>query len=361
LPSIWCSISGHGFGHAAQVVPVLNEIGRRIPHTTALLNTSVPPSFFQSRLTIPWRLNPVQQDVGCIQHGPLRIDVPATWDAHRRFHADWEGNIRREAAAITRAGPAVVLSDISHFATAAGVAAGIPAVALCSLSWDVVLELYARPGLEEEQAVVRHIRDAYAGAECLIRPTPGIPAKAFPKVIDVGPICEPHDAQPEALRQALQAAESECLVLVGFGGIAQTDLPFSMLDSMAPFRFLVDADVPPGLKRVKSTKHLACPFHTVLASVDVILTKPGYGTITEAVALEKPVVYVRRYHFADEQSLVDYLHRYGRGMELSMDDFLAGRWTDALHTVRRSSCPIEPAPAPTGASEAASILLPYVH
>lgn len=65
---------------------------------------------------------------------------------------------------------------------------------------------------------------------------------------------------------------------------------------------------------------------TLLASVDVIMTKPGYSTIVEAVTLQQPVVYVRRYNFADEAPLVDYLQRYGRGIELSLDDFTQGRW-----------------------------------
>ena len=26
MPYIWCAISGHGYGHAAQVVPVLNAL-----------------------------------------------------------------------------------------------------------------------------------------------------------------------------------------------------------------------------------------------------------------------------------------------------------------------------------------------
>lgn len=339
---------------------MLNAIGHRAKDVTAILNTSVSASFFDLRLKIPWRLNPVQQDIGCIQHGPLRIDIPATWEAHRRFHTNWDAKIRREADAITQACPALVLSDISHLATAAGAAAGVPTAALCSLSWDAVLELYARPGDEEEQAVVRHIRHAYAGAACLLRPAPGIPAKAFRTVVDVGPICEPHAPQTRALRAALQVSESECIVLVGFGGIAQEQFPFSVLESMSPFRFILDAEVPSGLTRVLSTRDLAWPFHTLLASADLIITKPGYGTIVEAVSLRKPVVYVRRYQFADEQALVDYLHRYGRGAELGMEDFVTGRWKEALTTVLQAKPRAHRAPSPTGASEAASFLLPYL-
>jgi hypothetical protein len=339
---------------------VLNHIGRCVPGATALLNTSVPASFFEPRLKIPWRLIFTQQDIGCVQHGPLRIDVPATWEAHRQFHSQWEQRVQREAAAMKQAAPALVLSDISHLATAAGAAAGVPTVALCSLSWDVVLELYARPGAIEEHQIIQHIRTAYTGAERLIRPAPGIPMKAFRTVVDVGAICEPHQPRSRKLRATLHASDSDCLVLVGFGGIAQQELPFRTLESMAPFRFVVDADVPPGLSRVVSTKNLGWPFHSILSSVDLIMTKPGYGTIVEAVVLQTPVVYVRRYHFADEQTLVDYLHRYGRGAELSLEDFLAGRWSDSLTAARQTVSPYHPAPSPTGATEAASVLRSYL-
>ena len=70
MPLIWCSISGHGYGHAAQVAPVLNALGRLVPNLTAILRTTVPAGFFESRLSIPWQLSAAQQDVGCIQDGP---------------------------------------------------------------------------------------------------------------------------------------------------------------------------------------------------------------------------------------------------------------------------------------------------
>jgi UDP-N-acetylglucosamine:LPS N-acetylglucosamine transferase len=111
---------------------------------------------------------------------------------------------------------------------------------------------------------------------------------------------------------------------------------------------------------VLSTKDVGWPFHSILSSVDLMMTKPGYGTIVEAVALQKPVVYVRRYHFADEQSLVDYLHRYGRGVELSLEDFIAGKWNDTLTAARQTAPPHQLAPPPTGATEAASLLEPYL-
>src|SRR5438477_10008888 len=58
MPLIWCAISGHGYGHAAQVVPVLNALGALVPGLTAVLRTTVPSSFFRDLLTIQWELSP---------------------------------------------------------------------------------------------------------------------------------------------------------------------------------------------------------------------------------------------------------------------------------------------------------------
>jgi hypothetical protein len=88
------------------------------------------------------------------------------------------------------------------------------------------------------------------------------------------------------------------------------------------------------------------------------MTKPGYGTIVEAVALQQPVVYVRRYNFADEPPLVNYLHRYGRGIELSIDDFVHGRWKASLQRALDIPLPSFP-PPPTGAVEAANAIVQY--
>jgi hypothetical protein len=78
------------------------------------------------------------------------------------------------------------------------------------------------------------------------------------------------------------------------------------------------------------------------------------------VARSKPLVYVRRYNFADEAALVDYAHRSGRAVEMSLDDFTAGRWERALDTVLALPQPTERPPSPTGALEAAEILEGYL-
>ena len=361
MPLIWAAISGHGFGHAAQVVPVLNALGRLVPNLQVLLRTTVPATFFTGRLTIPWEISRVQQDIGCIQNGPLAIDVQATWHEHQQFHRSWDDRLKTEVEAMQAAKPEVILANTSYLSLAAGNAAGIPTVALVSFTWDLILSEYLdqAPSSIDSRAILQSIRQAYRQADLVLHITPAPKIAGFSRLIPIGPIAEPATSVREELTRLLKLSAEERTVLVGFGGIPLPAVPFEQAGLLSGYRFLFDGLVPPHSKRWVSTKNLPFSFKALTASVDVIVTKPGYGTLVETVASHTPMVYVRRYNFGDEQSLVDYLHRYGRGIELSMRDFKEGRWGMALRNVGRIPAPETTPPPLTGAADAAALLAPY--
>ncbi len=360
MPLIWCSISAHGFGHAAQVVPVLNELGRSVPDLKVILRTEVPARFFEGRLHLPWEPSPAQQDIGCVQRSPLQIDVGATWAAQQRFHADWDARVSAEAEAIRTTAPDLVLANISHLAIEAGSRAHVPTVGLCTLSWDGVLEPLHDPGRSDQIEIIRKIRQAYRLAEVMIRPTPALAMNAFQKVRDVGPIASLVSPEVSRLRKAVGAAPHERVVVIAFGGIDIETLPFDRLDRLTGYRFVVSGTVPDGWTRGCAVTAIPLSFAVMMSSADIVMSKPGYSTTTEVVAHRKPFVYVRRFNFADEPSLIEYLDRYGRAVELSFDDFSSGNWKEALDAVLLRS-PRNTAPAPTGAAEAAAILREHLY
>jgi len=334
---------------------VLNELGRHVPRLSVLLRTTVPGSFFQDRLTVPWSLQAVQQDIGCVQKGPLDIDVSATWEAYGSFHASWETRVEAEVTSMCAAAPSLVLADTPYLALSAGKRAGIPAVVLANFTWgDILPSLDESP--HEHQVLLQSVLNAYAEAETGLRVAPGLRLSGVRKVVDVGAIAEPAQSQREQLRLRLGMSEPERLVLVGFGGIRLESFPWHEMEKMRGFRFLVDGIPPRESSRVYSLAALPFTFKTALASVDLVITKPGYGTILEALALGLPVVYVRRYNFADEGPLVEFLHAHGQGLELSRQDFLSGRWKPTLEAVGSRKRPMVPI---SGAAEAAEVLAQY--
>ena len=232
MPIIWCAISGHGFGHAAQVVPVLNALGDLVPGVTAILRTTVPASFFQNRLTIPWTHSFAQQDIGCIQDGPLTIDVDATWVAHQHFHETWNARLANEVAAMAAASPALFIADTPYLAIEAGSRAQIPTVALANFTWDLVLKEYCHASDLSQQQLIQSIRETYAKATMALRITPAPTIDAFSNVIDIGPIASPSPPERNRLASALNLAPNEKTVLVGFGGIPLTSLPLQQMEQL---------------------------------------------------------------------------------------------------------------------------------
>ena len=261
-----------------------------------------------------------------------------------------------ETAALAAAAPAMVLADTPYLALSAGKHTGIPAIVVASFTWSDVLHCFGTTS-SEHQNVVRAIEHSYADADMALRIAPGLSLSGVRKVIDIGPIAEPAEAQRKLLRSSLGITESERLILVGFGGIPLETLPWEQMERIEGYHFLVD-----GLQRVSPQIHplssVPFSFKTALASVDVVMTKPGYGTILEAVALGLPVIYVRRYNFADEAPLVEYLHTHGRGQELSRGDFASGNWRPALEAIAGIKA-IPGHALMTGVADASKALLKY--
>ena len=237
-----------------------------------------------------------------------------------------------ETAALAAAAPTMVLADTPYLAVSAGKQAGIPAIVVASFTWSDILRCFDDTS-SKHQNIVRAIERSYADADMALRIAPGLSLSGVRKVVDIGPIAEPAQSQREQLRSSLGITESERLILVGFGGIPLQTLPWDQMERMEGYHFLVDG-VERVSPRIHSLSSVPFSFKTALASVDVVMTKPGYGTIVEAVALGLPVVYVRRYNFADEAPLVEFLHAHGQGQELSTRRFRFRK----LATGPRSDC-----------------------
>ncbi|RMH07375.1 MAG: hypothetical protein D6704_05250 [Nitrospirae bacterium] len=358
MPIVWCAISGHGFGHAAQVVPVLNELGKRIPKLHVVLRTTVPAAFFARRLHVSWELSPSVQDVGCVQQGPLTIDVAATWRAYQQFHATWAQRVAEEVQSLRVWRPRLVLSNISYLALEAGKRAGIPTVALASLAWDEILEGLQSEETEACRHIIQHIRASYQQADLLIRLSPGLPLKAFPHVQTVGPVNRPiHSSSQNHLKNN---GRDTPLVLVAFGGVPLSSFPSERVARLRGYHVLLDRSLAEmhaaAWRSPFESQAGAQGFDERFAMADVIVSKPGYATVVEAVAARKPLIYVRRENFAEEPALVEYLHRFGRACELSREEFFSGAWERALHDVTVLPAPTMP-PPPSGIPRAVELLI----
>ena len=56
----------------------------------------------------------------------------------------------------------------------------------------------------------------------------------------------------------------------------------------------------------------------------------GYGSVSECLAAERPLVFVRRDHFNEEPFLRNLLEKCHGALEISTADLMSGNWASSL-------------------------------
>ena len=80
-------------------------------------------------------------------------------------------------------------------------------------------------------------------------------------------------------------------------------------------------------------------YEDLVAAVDVVLTKPGYGIVSECIANDTAMVYTSRGRFAEYDVFVREMPNYLRCEFISQDDLHAGRWLASLERVMAQARP----------------------
>lgn len=351
---LWVAVTAHGYGHLAQVAPVVHELRRRLPTLEVTLQGCVNETFARSRLPTGFRHLTQSVDVPLPMDGPLSTrwaDGLADYIAFDQAHTT---HLAEQRVLYERFRPDLVLADIPWLPLEAARTTGIPAAGLCSLSWyDILLESPVAEQVPAELAA--RMRAAYAGADLFLRPAPSMPMAWLPNGRDIGPIAQPNARDPARLRARLGLRDTERTVLMQFGGTGRVRLgggPRLLPDVqlLSP-----DAEAEAGRADLTVISAEGGSVLQTLASCDALITKPGYGTFAEAACNGIPVLSVERPDWPESRWLVDWLSDRVPVRQVNADAFMAGTITGPL-TELLSAGPATPV-APTGVSESADLLM----
>jgi L-arabinokinase len=354
-------VSGHGYGHATRTAEVLRAVRERARGLPICVCTTAPVFLFEGVVAAPLSMRVVGCDVGLVQKDALTIDEAATAAAVRVFRAGWTELVAREVAWLRESGARIVLGDIPPLAFAAAATAGIPSIALGNFSWDWIyghLALVARsPALARAAA---HAADAYAKAGLLLRLPFAGDTSAFGKVEDVPLVARTPTVDAREARRRL-GLDDRPVVLVSFGGVGLPGLQPAAFSRLGGYQFLLtgqthDADGP-NLRRLDAG-HLAARglnYSDLVGAADVVVSKPGYGIVSDCIGAGTPLVYTDRGEFPEYDVLVAEMPRYLPVAYASNQEVREGRLKLALDGVR--ALPFPPPPPTHGAAVAADRLL----
>ena len=195
-----CCISGHGFGHAARTLAVMEALADRLDlHCTVA--TTVPEWFFRGSYHGSLSYHHLQTDVGLVQRSPLEEDVPATIRALAGFYPLRSSHLDR--LALIFADCDLVLCDIAPAGIMAARQTGVPSVLLENFTWDWIYEGYRR--CTHLRPYAQLIRDLFSQADYHIQCLP-VCAPAENDML-VGPVARKVRSGREGVRQRLSLAK----------------------------------------------------------------------------------------------------------------------------------------------------------
>jgi hypothetical protein len=327
-------ISGHGFGHASRQVEIINALGSRHPGLSVFVRSSATRWLLERTLKVPIELDARHADTGVVQLDSLRLDARATMATAARFYAGFEARVEDETRLLRERGVSFVVSDAPPLGCAAAHAAGVPSVVVSNFTWDWIYEAYLNEHSHHAREVIDTIQSAYARATAAWRLPMHGDFMPFRQVIDIPFVARHASRTPEQTRRHLGLPLDARLALPSFGGYGVKSLD---LDAV---RLPAGWEIVRGLDQAEIYDAGLC-YQDLVHAVDLVVTKPGYGIVSECIANGTPLVYTSRGVFPEYDVFVREMPRYLRCAYISNDDLLAGRWGEAIEAAVNAPAPPE--------------------
>jgi hypothetical protein len=351
-PHLLLALSGHGFGHLAQAAPVVNALRKQLPQLRLSVCGSLPREVVAARLDGKFSYQQTQLDPVLRMRSAWEVDVHASRQVYRAFHRDWQSGFQSDLDLLQQLQPDLVLADIPYRILSAAAERKIPTVALCSLNWASIYAAYCDDSSEDRQ-IIEQMNVAYRSATTFLAPTPSISMPELDNVTGIDPIARIGRRLQQSLLENCAAGMDKRPVLVALGGIAM-QMPVDNWPRIDGVVWIFAEALHSDRADMVNLDALDMRFIDVLASSDAVLTKPGYGTYTEAVCNGVPVLTIERQDWPETVFLNNWVAQHGHLEVMTAEQFHSGQFARPL--ARLLDMPGVSVPEPAGIAQAAALL-----
>jgi L-arabinokinase len=336
-------ISDHGFGHAARSCTILKKLLAQ--NIEIAIVSGVPKWFFEDKfigLPKQWDLLNENIDVGLFQKNALESDLAQTAKELTSFWEKTDQKINRIMAFLKEKQPTLAYLDIPALGVMIADQLKIPTIALGNFSWDWIYQdlithyatTLSPPDRQTLNRAIKKHRILYAKVNTLLQlPYPGdFQAFKNAKHRHINWIGEHYQSSQNNTLTKLNLQQDKKYILMSFGG---HDLPHLALDhwpkesEFAPLMITNQKNAPKAYTRTnQELSEKGITYSDVIKAASVILSKPGYGIVTDCIFNQIPMIHLPRGRFAEYPTLLKALdenlnHHYLSNESLTPQNLIA--------------------------------------
>lgn len=345
-------ISAHGYGHGVRSSDVIRSLVNIDPSIRIIIVTDLPEAFLRNR--IPHGnlvFHRGRYDVGMVQLDSIKVDVGATLREVQQLYAHRRALTDQVKALLCKEKADCVVADIPPIPIEAASELGVPSLAIGNFAWNWIYEPFMEqhPGWKE---LVHWFEEAYSKTGLLLKLPFSEPMKVFPRRENMNLLASPGQNRRMEMAEALGADPAMRWVLLSFTTLDWDAETASRVGHIPGCRFFTVQPLAWPGSGILGIDREQFSFSDVLASVDGVVSKPGYGLLSDCVVNRKPLLYADREHFIEYPVLVDAINRYLSNAHIPVQELYQGNLEPFLDKLWCASEAKEPMPG--GGAEAAA-------
>ncbi len=301
-------VTPHGFGHAVRSIEIIRALRERWPGVRITAVSDLPDFLFEEAHggSIPQRRR--RLDVGLVQRDSLRYDLPDTLTALDALFSRFDSLVREEAAFLRDGRFDGLVSDAGYLPFAAARLAGLPSVGVGNFTWDWIYETYA-PEHPAFRPFIGRIREEYAACGLFLRLPMWGGCDCFPNVEPVPLVARRSRLDPAETRALLGIRPGQKACLMGFTDFNPAHRAGDRLEALKDVLFFYKKPIRLSFANARRLDGLPLAYEDVVAAMDAVVTKPGYGIVADCLAHGVPMLYCDRGAFREYPVLVEVIER----------------------------------------------------
>ncbi len=327
---IFYFVSGHGFGHISRSFEIIKE----------LINYNFHIILFTERIDFLRNFNhpnltliELGTDIGIIQNSSIDMDLNATKNAILTLEKNKKTISNKLSSLIDLHKPNFLISDISSFPFTIAKKYNIPSVFIGNFTWDFIYANYSKYDSFFEE-ISDQLKMEYGLSDRGFELPFSCPISSVPNLKKIGLIGRYPTLSRDEARKKLNFEESQNYILLSFGAYG-LDCNKFMFENLDENLFLVVS----GLRDFdgKNVIHIDDFYYPdILMACDAVLTKPGYGILSEAYTTNCPIIYTDRGDFLEYSYLVEAMKTYHNSIYISQDELFSLNLRDTLTLLQKT-------------------------
>lgn len=314
-------ISDYGYGHASRSIALVRELVRQDEHLKIIVCHSYAWNFLHQSLQHPNIIfRKIQTDIGYVlKENSMMPDSIKMENKLESFIEDWELKVERERDFLFEHKVNLVISDISPLPFLPAKKLGVPSIGISNFTWSTAYQSLVK------NTLCREFNEAYSSMNAFFSLAGSNEPEWTMDKKEYGLYArETNSEEVERISHLLNPNQDKKIVFVGLGMKLETGFMENMpLWDSTYCMFVVSSNVEvKGKESVYTIPGDYLETQNFIAASDLVITKAGWGTVSEAVIANVPLLILARDSMKEDQNTLEFLQSNHLCQIIQWSDFL---------------------------------------